>query len=52
MHKESFSEIFTYVGEAPEHTEEEKKEIERIIKNGRKDFEKQIKEMNWKIVSE
>ncbi|MDL2260737.1 hypothetical protein LJC08_00615 [Methanimicrococcus sp. OttesenSCG-928-J09] len=45
MNKESFSEIFTYIGEAPEHTPEEKKEIEELVKRARADIKRQIAEM-------
>ena len=42
MHSESFEEIFTYIGQAPEPTPEKKKEREEASKRMDEDLERQI----------
>jgi len=43
MHSESFDEIFTYVGQAPPPTPEEKKEREERLKRAKEDFRCQVR---------
>ncbi|MBZ3935427.1 hypothetical protein [Methanimicrococcus blatticola] len=49
MNAESFSDIFTYVGKAPERTPEEQKRIDLLIKQANIELEEQIKEMEESI---
>ncbi|WNY24380.1 hypothetical protein MmiHf6_17110 [Methanimicrococcus hongohii] len=49
MWYESFSEIFRYVGQAPEPTPEEAAEIEKTIKEMNEDLECQIKRIRTGI---
>ena len=42
MHSESFEEIFTYIGQAPEPTPEEKEKTKQSIKRMEEDLERQI----------
>jgi hypothetical protein len=49
MHSESFEEIFTYVGPAPEMTPEEREEELREIEEMRKDLHCQIQRIKMGI---
>ncbi|WNY23692.1 hypothetical protein MmiHf6_10050 [Methanimicrococcus hongohii] len=51
MWYESFDEIFTYTGEAPEPTPEEMKKRKQTLKEGHEDIERQIQriEMGFKL---
>ena len=49
MHSETFDEIFTYVGQAPEPTPEEQEEIKQSIKRMDEDFERQIQRIKMGI---
>ncbi len=44
MNAESFSEIFTYVGRAPERTPEEQKRIDQLIIRANIELEEQIRD--------
>ncbi|WNY24379.1 hypothetical protein MmiHf6_17100 [Methanimicrococcus hongohii] len=42
MQCESFSEIFRYVGQAPEFTPEKKEEIEKMVKRAEEEMKQEI----------